>query len=52
MARRLAALFGIVAILVLAALLMWRVYRHHERLTPQDEPSLVSRPEKITISFS
>jgi formate-dependent phosphoribosylglycinamide formyltransferase (GAR transformylase) len=35
-ARRIAALFGIVVILGLAFLFLWRVYLHHERGTPED----------------
>ena len=42
MARRISALLGIVAIVGLALVLMWRVYLHHERAFHPEEPTLVS----------
>ena len=42
MTRRISALLGIVAILGLALVLVWRVYLHHERAFHPEEPSLVS----------
>jgi hypothetical protein len=39
MARRLAALAGMVILLVLALTLLWRVYLHHIRVNP-DEPEM------------
>lgn len=42
MGRRISALLGIVAILGLALVLLWRVYLHHERAFHPEEPTLVS----------
>lgn len=42
MARRVTALVGIVVIIGLALILMWRVYLHHERTRQGEEPTLVA----------
>ncbi len=42
MARRVTALFGMVALIGLLVVLVWRVYLHHEHAVPSDEPSVVS----------
>ena len=42
MSRRISALLGIVAIVGLTILLLWRVYVHHERAGHPEEPTLVS----------
>jgi len=42
MARRITALAGMIAIVGLLVILVWRVYLHHERGAPTDEPAVVS----------
>jgi hypothetical protein len=42
MARRVTALFGMIAIAALLAVLIWRVYLHHEHGVSMDEPAVVS----------
>jgi hypothetical protein len=42
MGRRIGAALGIVLILGLALLLLWRVYIHHERTRFHDDPVIVS----------
>ena len=41
-ARRVTALFGMVALVALLVVLAWRVYLHHEHGVPADEPAVVS----------
>ena len=36
MARRIAALFGLIAVLALALTLLWRVYLHHTYAEPYE----------------
>ena len=41
-ARRITALFGMVALVGLLVILAWRVYLHHEHGVPaEDEPAVV-----------
>ncbi len=42
MARRVTALIAMVALVTLLVILVWRVYLHHQRGTPADEPAVVS----------
>jgi hypothetical protein len=42
MARRVTALVGMVALIGLLVVLVWRVYLHHEHAVPSDEPAVVS----------
>jgi len=42
MARRVTALVGIILIVGLLIVLIWRVYLHHESRAPADEPAVVS----------
>ena len=42
MARRVSALFGIVAIVGLVLVIAWNVYRHHEGARLRDEPAMVA----------
>ena len=42
MARRVSALFGIIAIVGLVLVIVWNVYRHHEGTRMRDEPALVA----------
>ncbi|PYQ47341.1 MAG: hypothetical protein DMF59_19115 [Acidobacteria bacterium] len=42
MARRITAVIGMVALIGLLIVLVWRVYLHHERGAPADEPTVVS----------
>jgi hypothetical protein len=42
MTRRVTALLGIVALLGLVLILMWRVYVHHQNGDVIDEPNVVS----------
>jgi len=41
-ARRVTALLGMVALIGLLAVLVWRVYLHHQHGMPSDEPAVVS----------
>jgi len=41
MARRVTALIAMVALVTLLVILIWRVYLHHQRGTPADEPAVV-----------
>jgi hypothetical protein len=41
-ARRVTALFAMVILIGLLAVLVWRVYLHHQHGTPSDEPAVVS----------
>ena len=41
MARRVTALIGMVALLGLLVILVWRVYLHHEHGIPADESAVV-----------
>ncbi|MEO8036431.1 MAG: hypothetical protein ABI837_18485 [Acidobacteriota bacterium] len=41
MARRLVALLGILVVVSLLGLLMWRVYLHHNSSGDMDEPTVV-----------
>ncbi len=41
MIRRLTALAGMVLIVVLAVMLMWRVYLHHRQISVDEEPVFV-----------
>ncbi len=40
-ARRVTALLGMVALIGLLLVLIWRVYVHHQNATPVDEPAVV-----------
>jgi len=42
MARRVTALVGIILIVGLLIVLIWRVYLHHASRVPADEPAVVS----------
>ena len=42
MARRVTALFGMVALVGLLVILIWRVYLHHEHGVSPDEPAVVA----------
>jgi hypothetical protein len=42
MARRVTAVFGMVALIGLLVVLVWRVYLHHQHGVPSDEPAIVS----------
>jgi hypothetical protein len=42
MARRLTALLGMLALIGLLVVLLWRVYLHHQHGVPSDEPAVVS----------
>jgi hypothetical protein len=42
MGRRVSALIGIILIVGLLIVLIWRVYLHHESRVPADEPAVVS----------
>ena len=42
MARRITAVIGMMALIGLLIVLVWRVYLHHERGAPADEPRVVS----------
>jgi hypothetical protein len=44
-ARRIASLAGIVVLIVLAVVLLWRVYLHHEQADPYD------RDEPVTVEL-
>ena len=44
-ARRIASLAGIVALIALALVLLWRVYLHHEQAEPYD------RDEPVTVEL-
>jgi hypothetical protein len=41
MARRVTALLGMLALIGLLMVLVWRVYLHHEHALPTDEPAVV-----------
>ena len=41
MARRITALIGMFALVALLVVLVWRVYLHHERSAPSEEPAVV-----------
>ena len=41
MARRITAFIGMVAILLLVLILIWRVYLHHTSGVSHDEPTVV-----------
>ena len=41
MARRITAVFGMVAIVALLVVLVWRVYLHHEHGVSEDESAVV-----------
>jgi len=41
-ARRITALFGMVALVAILVILVWRVYLHHEHGTHEDEPAVVA----------
>jgi hypothetical protein len=41
MARRVTALIGMAALVALLVVLIWRVYLHHQRGGPADEPAVV-----------
>jgi hypothetical protein len=41
MARRITALVGMFILLGLLAVLVWRVYLHHQHAAPADEPAIV-----------
>jgi hypothetical protein len=40
--RRVTALLAMVALIGLLVVLVWRVYLHHQRGMPSDEPAVVS----------
>lgn len=42
MARRVTAVVAMVVLLGLLAVLVWRVYLHHQHALPSDEPAVVS----------
>jgi len=42
MVRRITAVVAMIAIVGLLMILVWRVYLHHERGVPTDEPAVVS----------
>ena len=42
MARRISALFGMVVLVGLLVILVWRVYLHHEHGVSADEPAVVA----------
>jgi succinate dehydrogenase hydrophobic anchor subunit len=42
MARRVTAVVGIILIVGLLIVLIWRVYLHHESRVPAEEPAVVS----------
>lgn len=44
-ARRIASLAGIVVLIALALVLLWRVYLHHEQADPYD------RDEPVTVEL-
>ena len=44
-ARRIASLAGIVVLIALALVLLWRVYLHHEQAEPYD------RDEPVTVEL-
>ncbi|MDQ6799224.1 MAG: hypothetical protein M3041_00135 [Acidobacteriota bacterium] len=44
MARRVTAFAGMVALIGLLVVLVWRVYLHHQQGVPSDEPAVVSTP--------
>jgi len=41
MVRRITAVVAMIAIVGLLMILVWRVYLHHERGVPTDEPAVV-----------
>lgn len=41
MARRITAVFGMLAIVALLGILVWRVYLHHQHGVGEDEPAVV-----------
>jgi hypothetical protein len=47
MARRITALIGMLALLGLLAILVWRVYLHHEHASPSDEPAIVCNSVRV-----
>ncbi|HUJ15492.1 MAG TPA: hypothetical protein VL284_17030 [Thermoanaerobaculia bacterium] len=40
-ARRITAVFGMLAIVALLGILVWRVYLHHQHGVGEDEPAVV-----------
>ena len=42
MVRRVTAVFAMVVLIGLLVVLVWRVYLHHQRGVPSDEPAVVS----------
>jgi hypothetical protein len=45
--RRLTAMLGIIVIVGLALLLMWRVYLHHRSGSDDDEPGVIAAAKLI-----
>ena len=41
MARRIAALIGMLAVVLLALTVVWKVYQHRRSHVPVDEPTIV-----------
>jgi hypothetical protein len=52
MVRRLGAMLGIIVIIGLALMLMWRVYLHHNQIRTTDEESILALLSPSTVDSS
>jgi hypothetical protein len=52
MARRIAAFIGMVGVIALALIVVWKVYEHRRVHVPSDEPTIVQRAQPHASKLS